>query len=276
MKRPFEQNIFADLREEEKILKAKIPAKSRIFSSSPWLVSHLISSNDQTVITETSKDHESAPLEESGKISTRELDSEKAQILKSMEKYVVEQAPSVEFEGGKAVALANPNQFSLNFEKELPHHLGEIGEIPMGWNLEPKIPVAFVGEKPKDWNDEAPGQDILSKMIKAMGFSIKEVAILFLPKEDETNTQELLHRELAFYQTKWVISLGARAASLLIGRKERLNQIHGKIMEVEAIHGASSHQFELLPIFHPDYLQINPSMKKTAWEDLQVIMKRIS
>ena len=31
----------------------------------------------------------------------------------------------------------------------------------------------------------------------------------------------------------------------------------------------------MVPIFHPDFLKINPKMKRTAWDDLQKVMRMI-
>lgn len=272
MKEKNTYNIFADLRDESK--KPNGLSSLSIYPSSHWLLKKTQMQAPAPV--QKTKSAATVTTEKAPEENNKMPNSEKEQILKSMEKFVVEQGPNHQFEGGQAVALASANQYFLEFKNPAPKSISEIGDIPMCMNQNPNKKVAFVGEQPKDWDTDRPGTDILSKMIKAMGLGLDDVALFFIPKEDEQNSQELLHRELVLLDIKWVISLGARAASMLVGKRERLNQIHGKLLEVEANHAGQKFQFEVLPIFHPDYLQINPSMKKTAWEDLQVIMKRIS
>ena len=49
------------------------------------------------------------------------------------------------------------------------------------------------------------------------------------------------------------------------------SNIHGQFFEKQ--YGDTA--FSLMPVFHPDFLVINPNMKRTAWADLQKVMERV-
>ena len=70
---------------------------------------------------------------------------------------------------------------------------------------------------------------------------------------------------------KVVVSLGATVTNILLGKREKLSTIHGQFFEKRQ----GECNFSLMPIFHPDFLIINPNMKRTAWIDLQKVMERI-
>ena len=47
--------------------------------------------------------------------------------------------------------------------------------------------------------------------------------------------------------------------------------VHGKVLEIEH----KSQTINLVPLFHPEYLLINPNMKRKVWNDLQEIIKKL-
>ena len=140
------------------------------------------------------------------------------------------------------------------------------------------IEVLFVGDS---FNGE--GDDLLGKMIGAMKLSGTE--FYRHPMEDELDdvndlvknqempspaTQKLLN--IIFEKRpKVVVSLGATVTNILLGKREKLSTIHGQFFERQI----NSYHYNLMPIFHPDFLIINPNMKRTAWIDLQKVMEQI-
>ena len=68
---------------------------------------------------------------------------------------------------------------------------------------------------------------------------------------------------------RFVISLGASAYKFMTNSKERLSSVHGKVKDLEFIVGEKKVSTSILPTFHPEYILINPKIKKTVWEDFQ-------
>ena len=134
----------------------------------------------------------------------------------------------------------------------------------------------FLGEKGSD-------QDLLGKMILAMKLKGEEFyrfamdeeldSVVDLAKNLESPTEATLTLLNFINQKKpkVVVSLGATVTNILLGKREKLSTIHGQFFEKQ--YGDTA--FSLIPVFHPDFLVINPNMKRTAWADLQKVMERV-
>lgn len=145
-------------------------------------------------------------------------------------------------------------------------------------NDSPLTEVLFVGDT---FNDD--GDDLLGKMIIAMKLDKSEF-YRFKMDEDldavddltknitnpSSSTQKLLNI-ISKERPRIVVSLGATVTNILLGKREKMSTIHGQFFE-KKING---YDYTLMPIFHPDFLIINPNMKRTAWIDLQKVMERI-
>lgn len=138
--------------------------------------------------------------------------------------------------------------------------------------------VLFVGDT---YNGE--DDDLLGKMISAMKLTGPEFyrfqmdeeldSVTDLVKNLESpnlSTQKLLDIILE-KRPKVVVSLGATVTNILLGKREKLSTIHGQFFEKRV----GLCVYSLIPLFHPDFLIINPNMKRTAWIDLQKVMERI-
>ncbi len=68
---------------------------------------------------------------------------------------------------------------------------------------------------------------------------------------------------------KVIITLGSTVTNYLLKQNLRLVSVHGKFHDLIL----KNFETKMVPIFHPEYLMVNPSMKKTVWDDLQKIMK---
>jgi len=59
-----------------------------------------------------------------------------------------------------------------------------------------------------------------------------------------------------------------------MGTKDRLATIHGEIVDLSLkLIQDQAYFFNMMPLFHPQILLINPNMKKTAWADMQKAMR---
>ncbi len=138
--------------------------------------------------------------------------------------------------------------------------------------------VLFVGD-----TFNGVGDDLLGKMISAMKLNESEFYRYPLDEELENindlagnlekpslETKKLLDF-IDLKRPKVVVSLGATITNILLGKREKLSTIHGQFIDKK--HGECV--FALMPIFHPEFLTINPNMKRTAWIDLQKVMERV-
>ena len=138
--------------------------------------------------------------------------------------------------------------------------------------------VLFVGDTYK-----AEGDDLLGKMIGAMKLTgtefyrhpmdevLEEISELTKNLENPEIATQKLFEIILEKRPKVVVSLGATVTNILLGKREKLSTIHGQFFEKRQ----GECNFSLMPIFHPDFLIINPNMKRTAWIDLQKVMERI-
>lgn len=146
-----------------------------------------------------------------------------------------------------------------------------------------KYKVLFLGDTAS--GDES--DDLLGKMIVAM--KLKEHEFLRFQFDDQLEKVEDLGENLVSpseaskklfdfitdSNAQVVVTLGATITSILSGKRQKLSNIHGQFFPLNLPNYTFSAPTQLVPIFHPDYLKINPNMKKTAWIDLQEVMKVI-
>ncbi len=146
----------------------------------------------------------------------------------------------------------------------------------------PQTEVLFVGDTYKK-NPNTEGDDLLGKMISAMKLSGSEFKrfSLEVDLEEVSDLEENLQFPnsatlnllncISECQPKVVVSLGATVTNILLGKREKLSTIHGQFFEKKA----NNWSYVLMPVFHPEFLIINPNMKRTAWSDLQKVMERV-
>jgi hypothetical protein len=114
---------------------------------------------------------------------------------------------------------------------------------------------------------------LFSKMIQAMKLSSLDYVIGPI---NFSQAEAFDYRfELALLRPQLVMTLGATSTHDLLNIQERLNNIHGKFFSRKILSSLQPHEFLVMPLFNPEFLRINPSMKKTAWEDMQKVMKQI-
>jgi DNA polymerase len=116
---------------------------------------------------------------------------------------------------------------------------------------------------------------LLTKMLKAMGFEREEVFIANIvkcrpPNNRNPNPDEAamcmpyLLKQIEIIQPKVLLLLGAVAMKFLLDQTGIMRK-HGQWFEFKGI--------KTLPTFHPSFLLRDPRQKKHAWADLQKVMK---
>jgi uracil-DNA glycosylase len=149
---------------------------------------------------------------------------------------------------------------------------------------DPNARLMFVGEGPGA-DEDAQGLpfvgragQLLNNMISAMGLKREEVYIANIvkcrppgnrtPEPEEANTcAPFLFRQIDVVRPEVIVALGATAATYLLGQRQPLAGLRGRM---HSVHGA-----RLIVTYHPAYLLRDPRQKKEAWADLQIAMREL-
>jgi DNA polymerase len=148
----------------------------------------------------------------------------------------------------------------------------------------PTARLMFVGEGPGA-DEDAQGLpfvgkagQLLNNMIAAMGLKREEVYIANVvkcrppnnrvPEQEEGATcSPFLFRQIDVVRPEVLVALGATAATWLLGTRQPLAGLRGRIHRVRGT--------KLIVTYHPAYLLRDPRQKKEAWADLQIAMKEL-
>ena len=148
----------------------------------------------------------------------------------------------------------------------------------------PTARLMFVGEGPGA-DEDAQGLpfvgragQLLNNMISAMGIKREEVYIANIvkcrppgnrtPEPDEANTcSQFLFRQIDVVRPQVIVALGATAATYLLGQRQPLAGLRGRIHAFR--------ECQLIVTYHPAFLLRDPRQKKEAWADLQIAMKEL-
>lgn len=208
----------------------------------------------------------------------KEVDSyrvaEKLETIQALAQFVEEQGEKkVEFPGG-----------------EIRHKIDNVEEdyifsSPAPAKEAPPVNVLVLGDLLERGDDVSKAEEVnlmLSKMISAMKFSDGEVARkpslrYYIDEENIERSDEVIQRMMQFIyrkQIQVVLAFGALEARSLLGRRVRLASIHGKLLsKTLRFSDGTEHKFIIVPVFHPEYLRVNPQMRQTTWQDLQGVMR---
>ena len=148
----------------------------------------------------------------------------------------------------------------------------------------PNARLMFVGEGPGA-DEDAQGLpfvgkagQLLNNMINAMGLKREEVYIANVvkcrppgnrvPEQDEgAQCTPFLFRQIDVIRPEVLVALGATAATWLLGVRQPLAGLRGRIHPVRGT--------RLIVTYHPAYLLRDPRQKKEAWADLQIAMREL-
>ncbi len=149
---------------------------------------------------------------------------------------------------------------------------------------DPNARLLFVGEGPGA-DEDAQGLpfvgragQLLNNMIAAMGLKREDVYIANVvkcrppqnrtPEPDEANTcSPFLFRQIDVVRPEVIVALGATAATYLLGQRQPLAGLRGRI---HSFRGS-----KLIVTYHPAFLLRDPRQKKEAWADLQIAMREL-
>jgi len=148
----------------------------------------------------------------------------------------------------------------------------------------PAARLMFVGEGPGA-DEDAQGipfvgraGQLLNNMIAAMGLTREEVYIANVVKcrppgnrtpepEEGATCSPFLFQQIDVVRPQVLVALGATAATYLLGSRQPLAGLRGR---VHAVRGT-----QLIVTYHPAYLLRDPRQKKEAWADLQIAMREL-
>lgn len=233
-------------------------------------------------------------------VPPKEEFTEKLQVIESLERFAqekVEGQPTnvIKFDGGEVVVKAEPGWEGLA-------HFSDLSALRSSLSLDPKlldivltnkqageVKVIFVSEKFRTWDEVSPElkagfineliagfplktAELFSRMIGAMKLEDKEVVVYPVESQDEQDISHEVMEIASYFKPEVVITLGAKATQKILKSNDRLSLVHGqfftrKLGEKVAI--------QVVPLFHPSIIETNQNMKKTAWADMQKIMKHL-
>ncbi|MGA3009284.1 MAG: uracil-DNA glycosylase [Terracidiphilus sp.] len=148
----------------------------------------------------------------------------------------------------------------------------------------PAARLMFVGEGPGA-DEDAQGLpfvgkagQLLNNMITAMGLRREDVYIANVVKcrppgnrvpepEEGATCSPFLFRQIDVVRPEVLVALGATAATWLLGARQPLAGLRGRVHTVRGT--------KLIVTYHPAYLLRDPRQKKEAWADLQIAMKEL-
>jgi DNA polymerase len=147
----------------------------------------------------------------------------------------------------------------------------------------PDTRIVFVGEGPGRDEDEqgfpfvGKAGQLLDKMIAAMGFERDAVYICNVVKcrppenrtprvEESVACSKFLVPQVEIVAPEVIVALG-RCAAQALGAAEVTGPWRGRWSEW--------HGVPVMPTYHPAFLLRSPEFKRTVWEDLQLVMKRL-
>jgi len=182
--------------------------------------------------------------------------------------------------------------FSCNSLEELENFIGNCDKCKLSKVRKnivfgegpPNARLVFVGEAP-GMDEDLTGKPfvgqagkLLTDIIKAMGLTRDEVYICNIikchpphnrdPERDEIEMcLPFLEAQLSLIQPEIICAIGRISAQSLVREDFKITRERGQWQ--------SFREIPLMPTYHPAYLLRYPQAKKSVWEDMQQIMKKL-
>lgn len=212
------------------------------------------------------KTPESVQIENKADNSTT---SEKGQVLKGLrdlaEDQLKETGGPIKFPGGE-VKVVEENEPLEVLELEASSDSKKL-KVLFVYNLS-----TDALELSEEERASAPSEQLLDRMISAMKIDRDSYEKLVI----EAGERELFLKHLSEREVEVVVPMGAVATNLVLGKQERISVVHGKFFDKELTYKNNQvRQFKIVPVFNPEMILINPSMKLSTWNDLQKIMEHL-
>jgi hypothetical protein len=241
-----------------------------------------------------------APPREAKPNLPKEQFSEKVQVIESLERFAQEKATELKtnilkVDGGEVHLKTDPGWDDLNHFNSLADLKAELKldskylDIVLQDKEPSKVTVLFVSEKFRNW-DEVSSElksgfineliagfpvktaELFERMILAMKLDPSEVIVYPVEGTDESDYSKDVMEVAAFYKPEIIITLGAKATQKILKSNDRLTVVHGQFFNRSM---SDRGNFQVVPLFHPSIIETNQNMKKTAWADMQKIMKHL-
>ena len=151
-------------------------------------------------------------------------------------------------------------------------------------NFDENMDILFLGDPTQESTEnfdlklDGPYFDLLFRISVATKIPLNKFGFINHIKvgENKFEESEALANYLQIIKPKFLVTLGAQAFQFMTNSKSRLSSVHGKKTQVTfQIKGEPKTNLDILPTFHPEYILINPKIKKTVWEDLQILIKTL-
>lgn len=213
------------------------------------------------------------------KTSSAKDQTEKVQVIDSFAEFVAEKTeqkepPVFNFKGGEVISTAPQRPITFY-------------EIDADVTIQDKKKILFLNDFNRgDFSYlSQESYELFRKMSSAMKISDEDFLLhTIYPKvsskpeitsELEEESIEMISKIIYENDIDYVISFGVIAAHFALQKKDRLTKLRGQFYK-RVIQGKTAKPFSVLPVFHPDFLLINPSMKTTTWNDLQMVMEELN
>lgn len=126
---------------------------------------------------------------------------------------------------------------------------------------------------------------MLRNMLRAIGLDATEVYVSNVfkcrpeipPGGEEAGTTPclgFLRREIALLRPRLICAMGEAAACALLGKREAVSRLRGHFFPYAAADGEKS-GINVLVTYHPRFLLKQTDLKKAAWQDLQMLQRRL-
>ncbi len=277
------QEIF-----KAKLLELRRPAKGSTFAEALF--------GQVSWIQGTPVKRVATPKEEGVKL--KEAFSEKQQVIESLERFVEEKTQNVKIPiipvSGGEVGLKKTEMHEHSFElKNLsslkehisPQAFSQIEKIVEGKS---ELEILFITESfraeserenlenPSDLMKSflpclpAKTSELFERMVMAMKIEAKNTILIGLENEGEDLLKAVVS-VVEYLKPQIVVTLGAKSTQKILKNNDRLTMVHGQYFTRKM----GEYTAQIVPLFHPSIIETNQNMKKTAWIDMQKIMKTL-
>ena len=225
--------------------------------------------------------------------------TEKAQIMESLERYAQEklgEAPAavIKIDGGEIARKPEPTWDGIPQYAQISELLKDLSpekevlELCLQNKKPGAVKIMFVPDSLRTYeefkaelkdgfiNQLLPAfpfktAELFSRMLSAMKLEDQEV-VIYPAMMNETDISHEVMKVAGYFQPEVIVTLGANPTHKILKGQERLAQVHGQFFnrKIENIG-----TFIVVPLFHPSIIENNQNMKKTAWADMQKIMKHL-
>lgn len=223
--------------------------------------------------------------------------TEKKQVLESLERFAQEKVaesprPVIKLDGGEIHVKPVPGwevplySTVAGLAKHLS--LSDYLEVLLRGKNPGTVKAFFVTENFRPWKEVQPElkgnfldelllglapktAELFHRMIGAMKLPPEEVLIYPIEAQGRDLSEEVMSIAATF-KPEVMITLGALATNKILKGNDRLSLIHGQFFTRKV---AGAGDFQVVPLFHPSIIESNQNMKKTAWSDMQKIMKAL-